>query len=349
MSAVRRVIFFNPYADRDTKGAARRIELLSVAIRRAGRSVDVVLKEEYASGPHSWMETWAARKGLQRLAYFCAAGRLARQADSVVVSEVIFIPTWRRNVVLTIHDLKAFDGRASRGGRLRAMAYKVFARLACKIVVVSKSVKQDVVRHCGVSPAKVHVNYNGLADERIALAQRSRSSDKRYDFVYVSSFARHKRHAMLVAAAPVGARLCLIGRDLGSLDEVREQIARRGADITVDVFTDIGSDEELFALIGAAGSGIFPSVFEGFGIPLLEYAAAGLYVMAADIAIFREIADYVDCFFPADDEAALQEAMTDFLRHRPVGKPTASDLLRNGEFSEDAVSRAFIDIVDAAV
>lgn len=348
MSAVHKIIFFNPYADRDTKGAARRIDLLSAAIRRAGRSVEVILKEEYASGPHSRLEAWAERHGLHRLAYFCAAGRLARDPGSVVVSEVIFIPTWRRNIVLTIHDLKAFDERASRGGGLRALAYRVFARLARKIVVVSKAVKQDVVRHCNVPAGKVHVNYNGLTDARITLAERSRSADKRHDFVYVSSFARHKRHAMLVAAAPVGARLCLIGRDLGSLDEVRAEIARRGAEITVDVFTDVGSDEELFALIGQAGCGVFPSVFEGFGIPLLEYAAAGLYVMASDIVIFREIADYVDRFVAADDEAALRGAMADYLRDRPVGKATASNLLRDGEFSEDAVSRAFIEIVDAS-
>ena len=349
MSAARKIVFFNPYADRDTKGAARRIDLLSASIRRAGRAVEVILKEEYATGPRSRLEAWAERKGLHRLAYFCAAGRLAAQQDCVVVSEVIFIPTWRRNVVLTIHDLKAFDERASRGGSLRALAYKVFARLARKIVVVSKAVKQDVVRHCNVPPAKVHVNYNGLTDERIALAERSRSVAKRHDFVYVSSFARHKRHAMLVAAAPAGARLCLVGRDLGSLAEVREQIARRGGEITVDVFTDVGTDEELFALIGSAGCGIFPSVFEGFGIPLLEYAAAGLYVMASDIAIFREIADYVDRFVAADDQAALHGAMADFMRDRPAGKAAASDLLRHGEFSEDAVSRAFLEIVDAPV
>ena len=348
-ATVRKIIFFNPYADRDTKGAARRIDLLSAAIRRQGGDVQVVLKEEYLAGPHSRLEGLALRYGLQRLAYFCAAERLARNPSAVVVSEVIFIPTWRSNIVLTIHDLKAFDVRASRGGRLRALAYKVFARLARKIIVVSKTVKQDVVLYCGVSPAKVHVNYNGLSAERIALAEYSRSVAKRYDFVYVSSFARHKRHALLVAAAPAGTHLCLIGRDLGSLDEVREQVALRGNAITVDIQTDVESDANLFALIGAAHCGVFPSVFEGFGIPLLEYAATGLYVMASDIAIFREIAEYVDCFVPPDDEEALHLAMVKFMQDQPCGKIAAADLLRRGEFSEEAVTRAFITIVNASI
>ena len=348
MSTVPKIVFFNPYADSDTKGAARRIDLLSEAIRRQGRVVDVILKEDFLADPHSHCEAWAVNRGLLRLAYFLTASRIAREPDCVVVSEVIFIPTWRRNIILTIHDLKVFDERASRGGRLRTLAYKVFARLARKIVVVSKVVKEDVVRHCSVQAAKVHVNYNGLSSERVALAERCHSVDKHYDFVYVSSFARHKRHALLVAAAPTGAHLCLIGRDLGSLDEVRAQIVLRRGEITVDILTDVGSDEELFALIGSARCGIFPSVFEGFGIPLLEYAAAGLYVMASDIPIFREIAEYVDRFIPADNLTALRDAMSYFMRDRPRGK-TAATTLRHGEFSEDAVSRAFLSIVDAPV
>lgn len=348
MSLLRRIVFFNPYADRDTKGAARRIDLLSAAIRRQGREVQVVLKEEYLADLQPGLEGLALRWGLLRVAYFCAAWRLARDPSAVVVSEVIFIPTWRRNIILTIHDLKAFDDRASRGGRLRALAYRVFAQMAQKIVVVSNVVKQDVVQHCKVSTSKVHVNYNGMSHERIALAERSRSVVKRYDFVYVSSFARHKRHAMLVAAAPVGARLCLVGRDLGSLDDVRDQVALRGSDITVDILTDVADDDELFALIGSAYCGVFPSVFEGFGIPLLEYAATGLYVMASDIPIFREIAEYVDRFVLPDDVVALHQAMAEFMRDQPTGKVIAADGLRSGMFSEDAVTSAFIAIVDTS-
>lgn len=349
MNRSNRIVFFNPYADRNTKGAARRIDLLSAAIRRQGREVQVVLKEEYLADLKSGFENLALRCGLNRLAYYCAASRLARTPSTIVVSEVIFIPTWRRNILLIIHDLKAFDERASRGGRLRVLAYRIFAQLARKIVVVSNVVKQDVVRHCKVSASKVHVNYNGMSDERIALAERHKLVNKLYDFVYVSSFARHKRHELLVASAPVGARLCFIGRDLGSLDNVREQVALRVGEITVDIRTDVNEDAELFALIGSAHCGVFPSVFEGFGIPLLEYAATGLYVMASDIPIFREIAEYVDSFVPPDDGQALNHAMTEFMRNKPIGKVAAADLLRCGEFSEAAVTRAFIKIVDASL
>lgn len=349
MSSPCRIIFFNPYADRQTKGAARRIDLLSSAIRRQGREVQVLLNEEYFSRQYHGIEGLALRCGLRRLAYFCAAGRLANDSHTILISEVIFIPSWRRNIVLTIHDLKAFDVRASREGRLRRLAYKFFAQVARKIVVVSKTVKHDVVKYCKVPPSKVYVNYNGISNERIALAERSRVTEKRYDFIYVSSFARHKRHAMLVAAAPIGARLCLVGRDLGTLDVVRKQVAQRGNEITVDIQTEVDEDDQLFALIGAAHCGIFPSVFEGFGIPLLEYAATGLYVMASDIPIFREITEYVDCFVPPDDEAALHHAMAAYMRDKPNGKASAADLLRSGDFSEDAVSRAFIAILDDAM
>lgn len=323
--------------------------MLSAAICKQGRKVQVVLKEEYLAGPKSVLESIALRYGLRRFAYFCAAGRLASIPNTVVVSEVIFIPTWRKNIVLTIHDLKAFDEHASRGGRLRALAYRTFAQLARRIVVVSNVVKQDVVLHCKVPASKVHVSYNGLSGARIDLAERHQRVTKLYDFIYVSSFAQHKRHELLVASAPVGARLCLIGRDLGSLENVREQVALRVGEIIVDIRTDVNDDAELFALIGAAHCGVFPSVFEGFGIPLLEYAAMGLYVMASDIPIFREIAEYVDRFVPPDDGEALNHAMAEFMRNKPIGKVVVADLLRCGKFSEAAVTRAFIKIVDASL
>lgn len=341
-----KIVFFNPYADRHTKGAARRIELLSEAIHLQGREVKVVLKEEYLADLNPGLEKLALCCGLQRLAYFCAAARLARAPNTVVVSEVIFIPTWRKNIILTIHDLKAFDERASRGGRVRALAYRIFTQLARKIVVVSSGVKLDLVRHCNVPTSKVYVNYNGISGERINLAERNQRVAKLYDFVYVSSFARHKRHELLVTAAPAGAHLCFIGRDLGSLDNLLEQVARRGGEITVDIRTDVNGDDELFSLIGAAHCGVFPSVFEGFGIPLLEYAATGLFVMASDIPVFHEIADYVDLFFPPDDEAALGHAMAEFMQNKPTGNFASADLLRNSKFSEAAVTRAFLEIVD---
>lgn len=339
------IIFFNPYADAQVKGAARRIEFLRELLSDMGVSSRAILKADYPSVPKGWAEAMAWRLGLRRLAYFLQARRLCRQADHMVISEVIFTPTWRANMVLTVHDLKAFEPQATRGGLVRKWAYLVFARLARRVVVVSESVRNDMIRWCGVRPECIHVLPNGISQDRLAMATRSLAQAIRFDFVYVSSFARHKRHALLLRAAPQGSRICLIGRDLGSLAEARQAAAERQGEIEVHFRHDVDTDEQLFELLGTSRCGVFPSVFEGFGIPLLEYAAAGLYVIATDIPPFAELAQYVDTFVAADDEPTLRAAMQALLTQAPEKSPEAARRVAQGPYTESAIASKLTELL----
>jgi glycosyltransferase involved in cell wall biosynthesis len=333
-----KIIFFNPYADASVKGAARRIEFLRHLLNSLGVSNQVILAQDYVKAPKCLAERLALRLGLRRLAYFLHVWRLCQVPGNTVVSEVIFTPTWHPNMVLTVHDLKAFDARATRGGRVRRWAYGVFVRLARRIVVVSESVRDDMQRLCGVAPERIRVVPNGISRERMALAVKSMGQAARYDFIYVSSFAKHKRHALLLRAAPVGSRLCLIGRNMGSLEEIRSEVLRRAGEIQVDILENVETDAQLFDLLGVARCGVFPSVFEGFGIPLLEYGAAGLYVIASDIPPFRELSAHVDRFVPPDDAQALQEAMAQALLRPDEVLAGAVDRVVKSSYTEEAIA-----------
>lgn len=333
------IVFFNPYADPDVKGAARRIEFLRHLLDLQGVPNRAVLAQDYTTASKGLVESLALRLGLRRLAYFLAAWRLCRRGDCTVVSEVIFTPTWHPRMVLTVHDLKAYDARATRGGLLRRWAYGVFTRLAGRVVVVSESVREDMQRQCGVAAERIHVVPNGISRERLALAAAAMGQPPRYDFIYVSSFAKHKRHALLVQAAPAGSRICLIGRDVGCLAEVRAEAARRSTDITVDIREDVDTDAQLFELLGQSRCGVFPSVFEGFGIPLLEYAAAGLHVVASDIPPFRELATFVDRFVPADDFQSLNHALAEALALPGAPRRDAASHVAASPYTEGAIAR----------
>jgi len=189
------IIFFNPYADPDVKGSTRRIEFLRHLLDLLGVPSQAVLAQEYLKAPKCLAERVALQFRLRRFAYFLQVWRLCQAPNTTVVSEVIFAPTWHPNMVLTVHDLKAYDERATRGGRLRRWAYGLFTRLARRIVVVSESVRDDMLRLCDVAPERIHVVPNGISCERMALAARSMGQTTRYDFVYVSSFAKHKRQS----------------------------------------------------------------------------------------------------------------------------------------------------------
>ncbi|MFZ2991062.1 glycosyltransferase [Ideonella sp.] len=339
------IIFFNPYADTQVKGAARRIEFLRDLLNGMEVASRAILKADYPAVSKGWAESLAWRGGLRRLAYFLQARRLCLQDGQVVISEVIFTPTWHSNMVLTVHDLKAFEPQATRGGMARKWAYLVFARLARRVVVVSESVRADMIRCCGVRPERIHVLPNGISQDRLALARQSLPLAIHYDFVYVSSFARHKRHALLLRAAPIGSRICLIGRELGALEEARQAAAERQGEVEVHFRHDVDTDEQLFELLGASRCGVFPSIFEGFGIPLLEYAAAGLHVIATDIPPFAELSQYVDRFVPADDEPALRSAMQALLTEAPDKNPESARRVAQGPYTESAIASKLAELL----
>lgn len=331
------IVFFNPYADAAVKGAARRIDFLRHVLDLQGIPNSAILSIDYTKAKKGMVERIALALRLRRLAYFLHAWQLCRQPGTTVVSEVIFTPTWHENMVLTVHDLKAYDPRATRGGAMRRWAYGVFTRLAKRIVVVSESVRDDMQRLCAVGPEHIHVVPNGISRERMSLAAASIDTEPTYDFVYVSSFARHKRHELLIRAAPSGSRLCFIGRDLGSLSEVRAEAARRSAEVQVDILENVDTDAQLFSLLGSARCGVFPSVFEGFGIPLLEYGAVGLYVIATEIPPFLELSAHVDRFVPPDDEMALRQAMDEVMSRPPAKSHAAAERVANSQYTEAAI------------
>ncbi len=343
------VIFFNPYADPSVKGASRRIAFLRHMLDLQGQDSRAILAEDYRYLPRGLVERLFLKAGLRRFSYFLQASRLCNAPDNIVISEVIFTPTWRRNMILTVHDLKAYDRRAARGGGraadLRRYAYVLFTRLAKRIVVVSQSVRDDLRVHCAVPAERILVIPNGISQDRLELAtatmDRFAAGPKRFDFIYISSFVRHKRQDMLIRQAPAGSRICLVGRDMGALPDIMQAIADRSDAVTVEIRNDVDTDSELFDLIGLAHCGVFPSVFEGFGIPILEYAAAGLHVIASDIPPFRELADHIDQFVAPDDEVAWHQALERVFVEAPAPSRVAAAKVRASNFTEAAISEQF--------
>jgi glycosyltransferase involved in cell wall biosynthesis len=332
------VIFFNPYADGSVTGASRRIAFLRELLDRKGIANTAILKEDYKARKKGLAECACLSLGLRRIAYFLHARHLCQTAENIVISEVIFTPAWRHNMILTVHDLKVYDAHARRGGWLRKLAYTVFTKLARTIIVVSKSVEDDLSDRLSIKRKKIFVIPNGISESRIHLAAEFINVPKIYDFIYVSSFVKHKRQDLLIRSAPVGSKICLVGRDMNALSDVLTAAALRDDEISVDIKLDIDSDRDLFRLIGSSRYGVFPSVFEGFGIPVLEYAAAGLTVIASDIPPFKELQDHVDIFVQPDDEVGWVKALAEAYNETVSPSYIAAQKVASSSYSEAAIA-----------
>jgi glycosyltransferase involved in cell wall biosynthesis len=116
------------------------------------------------------------------------------------------------------------------------------------------------------------------------------------------------------------------------------------------VWLETVARQDLVMLLQAAGGLIQPSVYEGFGLPVLEAMACGCPVVASDIPPLREVTAGTALLFPAGEVAALASALGDFVRSPRVRQSLSEQgLSRAREFSWDDCARATLNVYrDAA-
>jgi glycosyltransferase involved in cell wall biosynthesis len=141
-------------------------------------------------------------------------------------------------------------------------------------------------------------------------------------FVVLGTIEARKNHAFLLSIwkrliATLGEaspRLVIVGRRGWEADGVFVQLDAHDFEGKV-VEAGALDDRILAKVLGQARALLFPSHAEGFGIPLVEALAAGIPVIASDLAVFREIAGDIPELLALDDEDAWIAALTDFAEH----------------------------------
>jgi glycosyltransferase involved in cell wall biosynthesis len=166
-------------------------------------------------------------------------------------------------------------------------------------------------------------------------------------FVVVGAVAATKRHHVALTAfaeaAPPPWRLVFVHRQ-GSRDRLM-RLARRLHINDRVVWLWRSSRSDVATLMQAAGALIQPSVYEGFGLPLIEAMACGCPIVASDIAPFREVTAGAAILAPPDDvprfAAALREIVASPDRRRSLAQQA---LERSAAFSWDRCARETLDV-----
>ncbi|MFU2511036.1 glycosyltransferase [Pseudoalteromonas sp. ASV78] len=330
------IIFYNPYEKGFNTGATRRIEFLMSGLEQHDVKSRFYSKAELES--NKLLSILIKIPILNRIFYFFHILFFIWQGHKVV-TEVIVAPVFLKNVYLTIHDLKAFDIKAQRG-RGKRILYTYFSKRAKNIISVSEYTKDQLIKLCGVKANRITIIYNGIRQSNLELLDKL-TPTKKYDFVYVSSFAKHKRHVQLIEALPKSSSLLLIGRDFGELANVHKVIKEQSLNVTVR--TDVETDYELYYSMKSADIGVFPSVYEGFGIPVLEYFAADLYVVTSDIPPFKELQSFTNLQYSADDAAELKSVLNKALQECSIKETNhIGDLTK---FNELSLSSCLINLI----
>ena len=248
-------------------------------------------------------------------------------------------------VVLTIHDLLAFRHPEYVPGayaRVLRTMIRLAARAARRVVTVSGASRDDIVRFLGVTPARIDVTpLAGSARSRVA---RGVAPVRRDDlFLAVGNRMPHKGFETLLEALALiepDERPTLVITGSHGEDPLAPIVRRLGLQTSVQLREWLNRNE-LEDLYAQATALVFPTRFEGFGLPPLEAMARGCPVIASDIPVVHEVAGdaavYVD---PADAEAIA--AAIRALRDSPSQRALMTDagLARAESFSWDATARA---------
>lgn len=205
--------------------------------------------------------------------------------------------------VLTVQDL-SFERDASLMGRRETAIFRLVvprsARRAARVLAISQRTKDDLVELYGLSPE--HVVVTPLAPDAAFVPGGTRG-----DYLLFVGAIEARKNPLLAAdaAQAAGRRLVVVGpeRDAQLLAELRA----RGADIRGFVTHD-----ELVRLYQEAAALLFPTRYEGFGLPVAEAMAVGTPVIATPDAAVREIGgDAVAYAEPREFAATVARVLAD--------------------------------------
>ena len=212
----------------------------------------------------------------------------------------------------------------------REEAFKTAYRNADHLVTISNFVKKTVVEASGLSPQQVSTVTIGLfrSHEMYRNEDNVFSILSKYSLIpgeyilYPANFWEHKNHAMLLTSfgmyrqAHPDQRLKLVctGAPGSSADNFCSTVQRMGLADWV-FYPGFVSTDEYECLLNAAFALIFPSLYEGFGIPVLEAMAAGVPVLCSNVTSLPEVGGdavlYFDPRIPADIAKTLDRVVNE--------------------------------------
>jgi glycosyltransferase involved in cell wall biosynthesis len=208
-------------------------------------------------------------------------------------------PAFYKNQIVTHHDITYVRFPNSYSWKFR-LFYRILAPLmmrnCTKLVTVSFFSKKEIVEHYNIPESKVTVIYNGVGDEFSCVEAINTSSRHENYALAVSSPNEHKNFLGMIkafSATKGNVKLKIIGsasRSFNSMDFSAEKDPRIE-------FLGRVTDSELINLYQNAKYFIFPSFYEGFGIPPLEAQACGCPVVSSDRASLKEVLKDSALFF----------------------------------------------------
>jgi glycosyltransferase involved in cell wall biosynthesis len=290
-------------------------------------------------------------------------GRLLRRDKPDLVHVQYTAPLrGKAPIVVTVHDVSFLEHPEyftwSRRAQLRHTVAQT-VRHAARVLTVSEFSRDAILRSYDIAAHKVRVipnaanpDFRVVGRERAQRAVRDRLHMDAPFVLSVGDLQPRKNHigliaafAKMVAAHPhLKHHLVLTGKETWFTPRIREAAHASGLAGRIH-FTGFVIDDQLLELYNACDCFVFPSFYEGFGLPILEAMACGRAVACSNTAAMPEVADGAGILFDPHRVEEIERAMADILLDPELrARKERLGIQRAASFSWQKSARATLDV-----
>lgn len=238
-----------------------------------------------------------------------------------------------------------------------------FLQKAKAIVTVSQFSKNDVLKHYGIPPDKIDVITNGVkevfqpVDFNQKLTIQEKYTDGKAYFIYAGAIQPRKNLVNLLKAFSVfkkrmqsNMKLLITGRLAWKNEEFLKLISTYKYKSDV-VLTGYLAEQELARIMASAYALVYPSLFEGFGVPVVEAMKCNVPVLTSRATSMQEVAGEAGLYFDANNFTDIAEKMMviykdEMLRTQLIEKGKLVAAKYNWEQSADLFWKVILKTVD---
>ncbi len=219
--------------------------------------------------------------------------------------------------IVTIHDLiflRHPEYYHWLDSRIYAWKFRRTIKEADHIVAISECTKRDIMEYAQVDSSKISVVYQSCSP-RFTVSGKPADTSQRY-ILSVGSIEERKNILLAVKALhwlPEEIKLVLVGRHTKYADRVTDYVKAHHLEHRVSLRHGV-TNEELPALYAGAEAFVYPSRYEGFGIPVIEAICCGLPVVACTGSCLEEAGGPHSLYVSPDDERGMANALSSVLK-----------------------------------
>jgi glycosyltransferase involved in cell wall biosynthesis len=281
------------------------------------------------SVPRRFAKRWVSDNPFRRLGFDIPASLRRDRPDLLHVQYTgpVFCPV---PMVVSVHDVSYLEYpeyfRRLRAAQLR-FTVKRSVHAAARILTPSEFSRRAIIRHYGVDGGKVVVVHNAVSGSFRPIHREMAVNWVRKNFqipapfvLTVGDLQPRKNHLGLIRAFEDMIRhnpqlphhLVMVGKETWFAGKVRQAAAKSAVSDRLH-FTGWVSDDDLRYFYGACDIFVFPSFYEGFGLPILEAMACGRAVACSNTSAMPEVANASALLFDPAEPTEIARAMKDLL------------------------------------